>query len=208
MPRQLKTYVTTLGFFELAVAAPSMKAALAAWGSERNLFHQGFAKEIGDPAIVASTMAEPGVVLKRAVGSHGAFRRDAELPKSLPAEKPRQAPKPRSARQAKVSKHTVPAKVVNLVEAKAKLAAFKKEQERREADERKKESVRTRQRAKLDAALAKVRAAIEKARFRHDEIIEKMETARKALERRTDAEAARWNRKRETLEEKLRRIRE
>ena len=45
MPRKLKTFTTSLGFFELAVAAPSMKAALEAWGSKSNLFHQGLAKE-------------------------------------------------------------------------------------------------------------------------------------------------------------------
>ena len=44
MPRKLKTFATSAGFFDLAVAAPSMKAALEAWGSTRNLFHEGFAK--------------------------------------------------------------------------------------------------------------------------------------------------------------------
>jgi hypothetical protein len=41
MPRKLKSYVNSLGFFDLAIAAPSMKAALAAWGAQSNLFHQG-----------------------------------------------------------------------------------------------------------------------------------------------------------------------
>jgi hypothetical protein len=31
MARKLKTYQTSLGFFDLAIAAPSMKAALDAW---------------------------------------------------------------------------------------------------------------------------------------------------------------------------------
>ena len=57
MPRPLKTYVTTIGFYEMAVAAPSMKAALDAWGLERNAFHQGFANETDDAKIVAATMA-------------------------------------------------------------------------------------------------------------------------------------------------------
>jgi hypothetical protein len=34
MARKLKTYQTSLGFFDLAVAAPSMKAALEAWGAD------------------------------------------------------------------------------------------------------------------------------------------------------------------------------
>jgi len=70
MARKLKTYQTSVGFFDLAVAAPSMKAALQAWGADRNLFHDGMAKESDDPDVVAATMASPGVVLRRPVGSN------------------------------------------------------------------------------------------------------------------------------------------
>ena len=75
MARKLKTYQTSLGFFDLAIAAPSMKAALEAWGADSNLFHQGAAKESVDPDIVAATMAKPGVVLRRPVGSDRILRR-------------------------------------------------------------------------------------------------------------------------------------
>ena len=71
MARKLKTYQTSLGFFDLTVAAPSMKAALEAWGADSNLFHQGAAKESEDPDVIAATLAAPGVVLKRPVGSNG-----------------------------------------------------------------------------------------------------------------------------------------
>jgi hypothetical protein len=71
MPRKLKTYQTSLGFYDLAIAAPSMKAALEAWGAGSNLFHQGVAEESGDPEVVAATMSKPGVVLRRPVGSDG-----------------------------------------------------------------------------------------------------------------------------------------
>src|SRR5215813_4433592 len=83
MARKLKVYQTSLGFFDLAIAAPSMKAALEAWGSHTNLFHHGLAKEADDPDIVAATMAKPGVVLKRAVGSNDRFSEDAKLPRHL-----------------------------------------------------------------------------------------------------------------------------
>ena len=89
MARTLKTYRTSIGFFDLAIAAPSMKAALAAWGAGKNLFHQGFARQTDDPAIVAATMARPGVVLRRAVGSSGRFSEDAALPSTMPAAGPR-----------------------------------------------------------------------------------------------------------------------
>ena len=57
MAKKLKTYQTSLGFFDEAIAAPSMKAALEAWGADSNLFHQGAAKESDDPAVIAATMA-------------------------------------------------------------------------------------------------------------------------------------------------------
>src|SRR4029077_19334395 len=83
MAKKLKTYETSLGFFDLAIAAPSMKAALEAWGADSNLFHQGAAKQSEDPDVVTATMAKPGVVLKRPVGSKGAFKEHAELPTNL-----------------------------------------------------------------------------------------------------------------------------
>jgi hypothetical protein len=83
MAKKLKTYETSLGFFDLAIAAPSMKAALEAWGADSNLFHQGAAKQSEDPDVVAATTAKPGVVLKRPVGSNGPFKEHAELPRDL-----------------------------------------------------------------------------------------------------------------------------
>jgi hypothetical protein len=92
MARRLKSYQTSSGFFDLAVAAPSMKAAAEAWGSRTNVFTQGFAKETRDPAVVVATMAKPGVVLRRPVGSNGPFTEHAELPKDLPVEKLKERP--------------------------------------------------------------------------------------------------------------------
>ena len=77
------------GVLRSAVAAPSMKAAAEAWGSRTNVFKQGFATETRDPGIVGATMAKPGVVLRRPVGSNGPFTEHAELPKDLPVEKVR-----------------------------------------------------------------------------------------------------------------------
>lgn len=211
MARKLKTYVTSIGFFELAVAAPSMKGALEAWGTERNLFHQGFAKETDDPAIVAATMAKPGIVLKRSVGSRGAFREHAELPKSLPADKPSPTTKPRPTIRPRVAKQGAPAKVLSLAEARAAkqaAAAFEKERARRESENRKEEAARARQRAKIAAASAKVKAAMEVARQRHVKIIREIEATRDALDRRKAAEEVRWNKEQEKLEERLQRTRE
>ena len=58
MARKLKTFQTSIGFFDLAIAAPSMKAALEAWGADSNLFHQGAANESKDPEVVEATMSD------------------------------------------------------------------------------------------------------------------------------------------------------
>ena len=83
MARKLRTYQISLGFFDQAIAAPSMKAALKAWGADSNLFHQGAAKESHDLNVIAATLAKPGVVLRRPVGSDGPFSEHAELPTDL-----------------------------------------------------------------------------------------------------------------------------
>ncbi|HEY5072122.1 MAG TPA: hypothetical protein VII63_08830 [Caulobacteraceae bacterium] len=41
---RLKVFTTRMGFFETVVAAPSQKAALAAWGTAQNLFADGAAR--------------------------------------------------------------------------------------------------------------------------------------------------------------------
>jgi colicin import membrane protein len=67
-----------------AIAAPSMKAALEAWGAGCNLFHQGVAKESSDPEVIAATMSKPGVVLRRPVGSDAPFSEHPTCLRSWP----------------------------------------------------------------------------------------------------------------------------
>jgi hypothetical protein len=64
MARKLKTYQASVGFFDLLIAAPSMKAALEAWGSNSNLFHQGVAKQVYDPELVAATRLSSSAAAK------------------------------------------------------------------------------------------------------------------------------------------------
>lgn len=73
MPRKLKTYQTSQGFHDLAIAAPSMKAALEARGASSNLFHRGFAREADDGGFIAATMEKPGIVLRRPLDSDEPF---------------------------------------------------------------------------------------------------------------------------------------
>jgi hypothetical protein len=67
MPRKLKTYLTAQGFYDLATAAPSMKAAPEAWEASSNLFHQGFAKEADDDDVIAATMEDEARIAVRKI---------------------------------------------------------------------------------------------------------------------------------------------
>ena len=99
MPRKLKVYQTSLGFFDLAIAAPSMKAALEAWGAGSNLFHQGVAKESDDRKVIDAAMGKPGIILQRPVGTDGPFLEHADLPTSASFDAPaRESKSPRKAR--------------------------------------------------------------------------------------------------------------
>ncbi len=78
---RLKVFITQSGFYDLAVAVPSQAAALGAWGIRQNLFAEGMAKVAVDKAVVAAALAKPGVVLKRPLGTTGAYAEEAPLPK-------------------------------------------------------------------------------------------------------------------------------
>ncbi|KQM71761.1 hypothetical protein [Sphingomonas sp. Leaf20] len=66
---KLKVYRTVAGFHDAYVAAPSQKAALRAWGSDRDLFARGIAEQVTDPALTAEPLAAPGTVVKRSRGT-------------------------------------------------------------------------------------------------------------------------------------------
>lgn len=104
MARKLKVFRTAAGFHDAYVAATSRKAALAAWGAERDLFARGAAEEVTDPALMEEPLARPGEVIKRSRGSAAeqfaalpadrtkTKRRSAKARPSEPA--PLHAPKP------------------------------------------------------------------------------------------------------------------
>lgn len=202
MARTLKTYQSSLGFFDVAIAAPSMKAALEAWGAGANLFHQGFARQTTDAAIVAATMAQPGVVLRRAVGSSGAFREDAALPTTLPVKRPAVPRKP-----AKTPKAAKAAKPAAPIERKA-AAAFERERQKRERAQRKEEQAQERAQARRQRTINTAQAALDKASAHHDSQRAAFEVQLASIERRAKAEDTRWARQRAALEAALRRAKE
>jgi hypothetical protein len=204
MASKLKTFQTSLGFFDLAIAAPSMKAALEAWGADSNLFHQGAAKESDDPDVIAATLKKPGVVLRRAVGSDGSFGEYAELPSDLggggrPTKATRQPLRPRPKKS--LSRPTDKA-----AERKAALA-YEREQKRRELERVREEAIRQKERERRQQAVDKARGALDKAEREHAERAAAIQSEVEALEKRSQAEDARWNKEKERLEAALRRAR-
>jgi hypothetical protein len=203
MPRKLKTYQTSIGFFDLAIAAPSMKAALKAWGSNSNLFHQGFAKESLDPAIVAATMAKPGVVLRRAVGSDDPFSEKAELPRGLDVH-----PQKRGSTRARPNKDERPARERSDKASIDAALAFEREEKRRERQRQEEAAAREKRRKQRELRIAQAEAALEEAKRTHETKVKEIEDARSALDRKSQAEDARWSKQRATLEAALTRARD
>ena len=201
MARKLKTYQTSIGFYDLVIAAPSMKTALEAWGANSNLFHQGFADEVYDEDIVAAALKRPGVTLKRPVGTDGPFTEHPNLPADLPRGNSNGKSKKPPA------KHQEARKVKEVDDRVARNAAlaFEQEQEGRESERRKAEAAEGKQRARRERAVAKAQAAIDAAEQQHEELASAIEERRRALEAKAKEEDERWTQHKLRLEAALER---
>ena len=62
--RRLKVFRTPIGFHDAYVAAPSQKAAFAAWGTDSNLFSAGAAEQVTVPELMKVPLERPGAVIK------------------------------------------------------------------------------------------------------------------------------------------------
>jgi hypothetical protein len=204
MTRKLKTYQTSLGFFDQAIAAPSMKAALEAWGADSNLFHQGAAKESADPDVIAAAMAKPDVVLRRPVGSDGPFSEHAELPTNLGDNEPTKAARKPKGRK---PKNTSARPIDKAAERKAALA-YKREQVRREREQASEEAARQKERERREHAIDKAQAAFDKAEAEHAKRAAAIQVEIDALEKKARADEADWDKERRRLEAALRRARD
>lgn len=202
MVRKLKTYQTSLGFFDQAIAAPSMKAALVAWGADSNLFHQGAAKESDDPDVVAATMAKPGVVLKRPVGSNGPFSEHADIPTDLGDSKPaktaaRSRPKPKKAAVRPVDK---------AAERKAAVT-YERERRTREREQAMEEAARQKTRERRQQAVDKAQAALDEAEEKHAQRALALRADLEAIEKKLAAEETVWEKEKSRLTAALQRAR-
>lgn len=146
MPRKLKVFRTAIGFHDAYVAAPSRKAALAAWGTTKDLFKSEAAEEVTDPALTAEALAKPGKVIQRPRGS---FTVPAPAPRPSPAPKAR-GPKPSRAAFDKAEAaldafdREAAADLARMQEREAALARERVDMERQQEEKR----------AKLEARLA------------------------------------------------------
>ncbi|MGY4572115.1 hypothetical protein [Bradyrhizobium sp. USDA 3256] len=204
MAKKLKSFQTSLGFFDQAIAAPSMKAALEAWGADSNLFHQGAAKESYDPDVIAATMAKPGVVLRRPVGTEQPFSEHAELPADLGGGGPTRT----AGRKSKVPKEKKRSSrpVDKAAERKAALA-YEREQRRRALERAKEEAASEKERERRQQAVDKAQAALDKAEQEHAKRAATIQAEVEALDKRSRAEEARWDKEKARLETALRRAR-
>jgi hypothetical protein len=203
MARKLKTYQTSLGFFDLAIAAPSMKAALEAWGADSNLFQQGAARESDDRHVIAATMAKPGVILRRPVGSNGPFGEHAELPTDLGDGdgKPKKAGrKPQIQKPKKVSSRPVD----KAAERKAALA-YEQEQKQRQRERAREEAAALKKRERRQREIDKAQGAFDAAEREHAKTTATIQADREAVERRSQAEGSRWAAEKKRLQAALRR---
>ena len=174
---KLKVYRTPAGFHDAYVAATSQKAALAAWGSDANLFARGIAEEVTDPALMAAPLDHPGEVIRVARTMDDADepppRRSTRAPSKAsapetPAARAKGRPQPKAAPKPKPKPEPKPKpkpKRTRLDQADAALAAAEaRHKAEREALRREEQALAAKRRA-LDKAQAAERTRLDRRRI-------------------------------------------
>lgn len=161
MARALKVFRTSAGFHDAYVAAPSRKAALAAWGANVDLFARGIAEQVTDPALTKAPLAQPGEVIMLSRGG---------LADQLKAMGPRKV----AAKAKKTAAAPAKPKRASKPPSRAKLDAAEKALEQAGA-------AQAAEIGKLERERDRIEQRIEKLRAKH-------EKDRRALERKRNAE--------------------
>ena len=159
MPRaaRLKVFRTPIGFHDAYVAAPSQKAALAAWGADRNLFAQGAAELVTDPALTKEPLARPGEVIRRLRGSEA--EQLAALGSAPPKRSRAKAAKPNKSKSPRPSR-------AELDEAEAAFAALEHEHQEQRRLLAREEAALAARRRELETSQRRERAEAERRRDR------------------------------------------
>jgi len=172
--RRLKVFQAPFGFYDTIVAVPSRAAALRAWETRQDLFAFGQAHEIDDPAAVAAALAQPGVVLKRAVGSIEPFAVEAtslpevpDIPKRPAAKAALKAASPKKPKVPPVDRTALTRAEAALgkidTARKAEEAALRRRQEELDADRSAAQADYVRKRKAAMAEVVAARTAYRKA---------------------------------------------
>jgi hypothetical protein len=158
--------------------------------SSRTLIAQPRSVRIAGRFSFVINIAQPGVVLKRPVGSDGPFGEHTELPKNLGRdERKKPAPKP-SGRKA------TPARPDEAVDRKA-AQAYARERQRRDREEAKEEAAKQKKRERMQQAVDKAQKALDKAEEEHTQLVAELRAEIEATEKKLEAEDAGWMRKRD-----------
>lgn len=184
---KLKVYKMPVGFHDAYVAAPSQKAAIEAWGSDRDVFQRGEAELVSDPELTKEPLARPGEVIKRLRGT--AAEQIAALGKDEPASAlsaPRRRPGPssgaRSGPRPSPGNATPRAKPPPKPKPRPRRKALE-EVERELADAEARHDQEAKALKEREAALARERKALEKKQARERERLEaRLEKAAAAYE--------------------------
>jgi hypothetical protein len=184
---RLKVFRMAVGFHDAYVAAPSQKAAAAAWGADLSVFSRGEAELVTDPALTEAPLAEPGKVVKRLRGTADeqiaalgpveaqgprrakarAGKGEAERPPSAPESSRKSKPEPKPKPEPRPSRAALDEAEAALEEVRARHSEAKADIARREAEiarERKAlEAAQAKERDRLEARREKEAAAYEAA---------------------------------------------
>jgi hypothetical protein len=158
---KLKVFRTPAGFHDAYVAAPSQKAALAAWGSDANLFARGLAEVVTDPDLTREPLARPGEVIRvaRTMADAPAPTKKAARRKATPAPAPKPKPKPSRAALARAEAALEAAEARQAEER----AALKREEQALAAKRRALDKAQSEERTRLDRARIEARDDYEAA---------------------------------------------
>ena len=177
MPRtsKLNVYRMAVGFHDAYVAAPSQKAAIEAWGADKDVFRRGMAEIVDDPELMKEPLSRPGEVVKRLRGTAaeqiaalGDIPRETEAPKARKSPKGRTkaAPKPPKPKP-RPSREKLDEAEQALTDAEARhdeqMAAIRKREAALAAERKALEKEQDREREKLEARREKAREAYEEA---------------------------------------------
>ena len=174
---KLKVFRMPVGFHDAYVAAPSQKAAIEAWGSDKDVFQRGQAERVTDATLTKEPLAHPGKVIKRLRGTEA--EQIAALGKTEKAARPKarkQATRAQPAKPAPNPKPRPSRKALDRAQAALAEAEARYGKELKEIEER-------------EAKLARERAAIEKKQRQERE---RLEARRDKAEVTYDAAMRRW----------------